>query len=110
MSKTQEYELRRTYIEKVLGTALKAKKGFESIKYAREIATDAEYIRICDVRGEAVTLNITGKGLEEVMTDVFKVAIYSVLGKHDKMTAPADIITDRAELLRLAPLFRATGL
>lgn len=109
MSRAKEYELRKMYIEKVLGTTLKARRGFQGIRYGREPLTDAEYIRISDIRGTTITLNITGRSLEQIMIDVFKVVVIGTMGKHERITVP-EIITDRETLLELAPLFKPTGL
>lgn len=105
MTRENEREIRRIYIERVLKLTLKAKKGFESIQYAVDRKTDAEYIRIKDKRGTSITLDITGEGLEDVMFSVFKIMIIGEMGKHDRLTAPANIITDSEDLLKVAPLF-----
>lgn len=105
MNREEERKLRALYINKVMKMALKPQKIFESIQYAMQRGTDSEYIRIKDKRGTAITLNITGNSLESVMHDIFKIVVIGEMGKHEKITPPANIITDRDELLRLAPLF-----
>ena len=64
MNKGQIYQRRKEYIELILGAMLKPKTGFDSIKYGRYNKTDKEYVRLTDLRGNAVTLNITGEKLE----------------------------------------------
>lgn len=105
MTREKEREIRKAYIERILKLALKPKKGFESIQYAIQRKTDAEYIRIKDKRGTSITLDITGESLEEIMLDICKIMIIGEMGKHEKLEAPANIIRDRNELLKLAPLF-----
>lgn len=105
MEKAKEYETRRAYIEKILGLALKPKTGFDYIRYAHETLTDREFVRIADKRGTHVTLEITAQPLEEIMADIFKIVLFGVMGKHDRMTVPGNIITDGAALLELAPIF-----
>ena len=110
MNKHDEFDVRQKYVEGILGQALKPKKGFGGIKYARNTMTDQAYIRISDLRGSAITLDITALTLEEVLTDVSKIVLVGVLGKHDKMTLPASIVTDGNDLLKLSPLFVQTGM
>ena len=105
MTREKEREIRKIYIERVLRLALKPKEGFESIQYAIHRKTDAEYIRIKDKRGTSITFDITGESLEEVMLDIFKITIIGEKGKHERIEAPANIIRNRNELLKLAPLF-----
>lgn len=105
MTREKEREIRKIYIERVLKLTLKPKKGFESIQYAVQRKTDAEYIRIKDIRGTSMTLNITGESLEDIMHSVFKIIIIGEIEKHERLTAPANIVTDRDELLKIAPLF-----
>ena len=102
-NRTKEMEARKFYIESVLGAALEAKTGFESIKYAAERPIDQEYIRISDLRGGFITIDITGEPLEKIMTDVFRIALS---GTADKFHTPVKIITDWDTLLKIAPLFR----
>lgn len=100
-NRTKEMEARKFYIESVLGAALEAKTGFESIKYAAERPIDQEYIRISDLRGGSITIDITGEPLEKIMTDVFRIALSG-----RRKYAPIKIITDSDALLKIAPLFR----
>lgn len=105
MNKENEYRIRRAYVEKVLALALKPKTGFDYIRYAKEAHTDREFIRIADKRGTHITLEVTAQPLEEIMQDVFKIALFGIMGKHDRITVPGNIITDGAALLELAPIF-----
>lgn len=107
MNREKEQQIKREYVEKVLALALKPKKGFGGITYATDRMTDSEYIRITDVRGSAATLNITACSLEEILGDVCKIVLVGVLGKHDRMQLPANLVTEDRELLRIAPLFNA---
>lgn len=105
MTRERECQIKREYIEMVLRLALRPKRGFDSIKYAKDRMTDNEYMRISDSRGSAVTLNITASTLEEILVDVSKIVLVGVLGRHDKMSLPASLVTEDRELLRIAPLF-----
>lgn len=105
MTREKEREIRKIYIERVLKLALKPRKGFESIQYAIQRRTDAEYIRIKDKRGTSMTLDITGESLEGVLLDICKIIVIGEMGKHERLIVPENIVTDREELLKLAPLF-----
>lgn len=105
MNREKERELRKMYIERVFGLTLKPKKGFESIRYAVDRKTDAEYIRIKDKRGTSMTIDITGDDLETVMFDICRIIVLSEIGKHEKLMPPDGLIRNREDLLKLAPLF-----
>lgn len=110
MNRNKEIRAREYYVNEVLFNAMRPKKAFGGIKYARDPITDQEYVKISDIRGAAVTLNITAYTLEDILTDVCKVILVGVLGKHDKMQLPAGIVTDGDQLIKIAPLFKERGL
>lgn len=110
MNRNKEVNARRHYVEDILCRAMQPKKGFESIRYATDSVKEQEYIKISDVRGSAVFINITGNSLEDILADVCKIMLIGILGKHDKMTLPAGIITDGEQLLKIAALFKERGL
>ena len=110
MNRNKEIRAREYYVNEILYNAMRPKKGFDNIKYARDSITDQEYVKISDIRGAAVTLNITAYTLEDILTDVCKVILVGVLGKHDKMQLPAGIVTDGDQLIKIAPLFKERGL
>ena len=102
MNKGQIYQRRKEYIELILGAMLKPKTGFDSIKYGRYNKTDKEYVRLTDLRGNAVTLNITGEKLERVME---MICDYVVNGPSGDIVINY-ILFDDATLYSLAPLFK----
>ena len=102
MNKGQIYQRRKEYIELILGAMLKAKPGFDSIKYGNYVKTDEEYIRLTDKRGYSVTLNITGEKLEKVME---MVCDYVANGPSGDIVINY-ILFDDAKLIALAPLFK----
>lgn len=110
MNRNKEIKAREYYINEILYNAMRPKKAFGGIKYARDPITDMEYVRISDIRGAAVTLNITAYTLEDILTDVCKVILVGVLGKHDKMQMPVGIVSDGDELIKISPLFKERGL
>ena len=101
MNRGQVYESRKRFIEDGIGTMMSARRDFDSIKYARSSVTDQEYIRIRDIFGTAVTIDITGVDLETILSDMCRVIL---LGE-EKISPPDGIVTDKAALREIAPLF-----
>lgn len=102
MDRIQDYNQRKAYIELALANMLKAKRGFDFIKYARAYRTDEEFIRIGDLRGCTVTFNITASPLSEIMEVVCDYVVSGPLGK----IAINHIVVDDEKLLYIAPLFK----
>ena len=100
MNKGQEYIARKTYVEKVLGAALKPMKDFAYIKYARTGLTEGEYVRISDTLGRAITLDITGMPLALVLNEIASIILAG------KNKAPYTVITDTKKLREISPLFK----
>lgn len=106
MTRQEEIRARKWYVEQVLGTAMKPLKGFDEMRYAHDMNTDAEYIRLTDVKGSSATLDITAMPLEDVLVNVGKILVLEAIDKHGRMEGPGGVITDRDALIRIAPLFR----
>ena len=102
MNNGQNYALRRRFIEHNIANVIGVKQDFLSIRYARSAVTDAEYIRIVDITGRAVTFNITGNSLEEIVNDIARIILMGVEDVH----APNGIVTNLEEMRKLAPLFK----
>ena len=98
----QNYAQKRAYVEVILANLMRVKKGFHYIKYARAALTDVEYIRIGDLRGTAVTLNVTALGLEDIM---MVVCDYIVNGPGGRIVINYIVHRDE-ELLKAAELFK----
>ena len=96
----QVYASRKNFIENGVGYLMAAKKDFESIQYARSAVTDREYVRIRDIFGKAVTIEITGDDLEKVLSDMCRV----ILMNEEKIAPPA-CVTDTDTLRKISPLF-----
>lgn len=93
---------RRNFIEHDIGKILAVKKDFDKIKYAHSGSTDAEYIRISDIIGSSVTLDVTALSLEDIFEEVCRV----VLITEDHPIPPRHLIDDRDKLRKIAPLFK----
>ena len=101
MNKGQVYESRKRFVEDGIGTMMMAKQDFESIRYARSSVTDQEYIRIRDVFGKAITIDITGVDLEDILSNMCRVILIS----EEKVTPPSGIVTDKDALRKISTLF-----
>ena len=102
MNRGQVYASRKNFIENGVGELMSAKRDFDSIKYARSAVTDREYVRISDVFGKSVTIEITGDDLEKILSDMSRV----ILMGEEKVSAPSGVITDKEMLRRISSLFR----
>lgn len=102
MNLGQNYAQKKAYIEVLLAGVMRAKKGFDYIKYARTGLTDEEYIRIGDLRGNAVTIDVTTFGIEDIM---MVICDYIVTGPTGKYVLPR-IIVDEDKLIKTARLFK----
>ena len=99
MNKGQIYASRKNFVESI-GELMAAKKDFLSIKYARSAVTDREYVRVYDIFGKAVTIEITGDDLEKILSDMCRI----ILMGEENVSAP-NCVTDMDMLRRIAPLF-----
>ncbi len=106
MTRQEAINARKWYVEKILGTAMRPLKGFDGMRYAHDRNTDAEYIRLTDVRGSSATLDITAMPLEDVLVNVSKILVLEAIDKHGRMEGPGGVITDRDALMKIAPLFK----
>ena len=102
MDRIQDYNKRKSYIELVLGRMLQAQRGFDFIKYRKVYKTEEEFIRIGDLRGCTITLNVTASPLEEIMKLVCDYVVSGPIGK----IAVKHLVTDNEKLMEIAPLFR----
>lgn len=100
MNRGQVYESRKRFVVDGIGRMMQAKRDFGSIKYARSAITDREYVRVQDIFGKAVTIEITGDDLEKILTDMCRV----ILMGEEKVSSP-NCITDLATLRKISPLF-----
>lgn len=102
MNLGQNYAQKKAYIEVLLSGVMRAKKGFDYIKYARTGLTDEEYIRIGDLRGNAVTIDVTTFDIEDIM---MVICDYIVTGPTGKYVLPR-IVVDEDKLIKTARLFK----
>jgi len=101
----QVYASRKNFVENGIGSLMTAKEGFESIKYARSAVTDREYVRIRDIFGNAVTIEITGDDPERIFSNMCRYIVFCEKTKEEKIIPPSGIVTDKNLLIKIAPLF-----
>lgn len=101
MNRGQIYANRKNFVEENIGLLMSVKKDYGYIKYARKDISDSEYMRIGDIFGNALTLDITGRSLEDIFEDVSRINLIS----KEKITPPDNIITDKETLRKIATLF-----
>ena len=101
MNRGQVFESRKRYVEDGIGTIMTVKQDFAYIKYARQATTDAEYMRIGDIQGRAVTLDITAKSLEDIFEDISRINLV----KKENIAPPSGIVSDPNVLRNISPLF-----
>ena len=74
VSKTnaEYYDLRKTYIEGALQMALTPIRSFDGIEYTRKPLTGEEFVKISDLTGATMFLEVTGMTRAEILKDVAK--------------------------------------
>jgi hypothetical protein len=98
----QIYASRKDFVESGIKPLMKAKQDFQDLRYARSSITNREYIRITDITGKALTLDITGDSLEKILMDASRI----ILMGEEKVHAPTGTIIDMEVLRKIAPLFQ----
>ena len=102
MTEGQGYTAKAFFIENTVARFLKNKEDFGRIKYGRTLKTGKEYMRISDIQGNAVTLDITGRSFEAIAEDVARILL---IGK-EKIAPPDNIVTDQEEKRSIYHLFK----
>lgn len=100
MNRGQFFESRKVFIEEGLGTIMQVKQDFDTIKYARS-SNEAEYVRISDILGRSVCLDITAMSLDDIFKDVCRIMLID----DDGVAKPRTVVTDINKLRSIAPLF-----
>ncbi len=96
------FESRKKFVETDLKRLMSVKKDFAYIKYARAGLTDCEYMRIGDVQGRAVTLDITARSLGDIFDDVSRI---NLLGQ-ENIAAPESVVHDADKLREISAYFK----
>lgn len=94
---------RRLYVEGHLFSCLKVFPVFEAVKYAKDVQTKREFIRITDSVGGKCYLEITGKPESDIFIAVATIVLMS-LGTVKK--PPEELIVSVEMKKAIAPLFK----
>ena len=100
-SKGEYYTDRERYVNG-LTLALSPLRDFGLIRYGRFYSTDEEYVKVADMIGNSVFLNVTAMSKAEILKDVARV----ILQGDEKGIVPRSLVTDKNEMRHAAPLFR----
>lgn len=101
-----ERKARKEYVEIKLCEVLKVKDDFEDIKYGRDVRTEQEYMRVRDIFGGHITINITNLELHEILNYACWVVLNGFV-REGGIPVPDGIVADKDELRKLAPLFKS---
>lgn len=93
------YVEKSNYVES-LNKTLSVLQDFESISYAWDALTGAEYVKLSDTLGGYVCLDVTGGNVATILENVVKTLL---LGD---TRPPMGIVCDRDRLRKIAHLFR----
>lgn len=85
---------RKRYIG-ALKECLSARNDFGSLDYVADIISENEYLILTDIIGQVLMLNITG--YNDAM-------IFHAIAEIECGKAPSNIISDKAEMMRIAKL------
>lgn len=99
---------RQEFIEIKLRDILKVKSDFEDIKYGRNSLTEKEYMRVKDIFGGHITIEITNLELSQILDYVSWIVVNGYITDDKGVACPdsGGIVTDRYELRKLAPIFK----
>jgi len=90
------YKERIEFVRK-MADVLSVTTDFGGVQYARESASEREYIKVFNTLGNAYYLNITSRSLEEVLYETL-----SVIMGHK----PQSLVQDIEDKRRIARLFK----
>lgn len=106
VSKTnaEYYDLRKTYIEGALQMALTPIRSFDRIEYTRKTLTSEEFVKISDLTGATMFLDVTGMTRAEILKDVARLILMDDI--NDSAIIPVGFVTDQDKKLGIAELFK----
>lgn len=97
------YDDRKAYIEG-LTIGLNALREFDGIEYIRKPLTGEEFVKVSDLTGASMFLEVTNMTKAEILKDVAKILLMGEID--DSRIIPHGFITDKERMLDVAELFR----
>ena len=104
INNAEYYSLRREYVEGALRMALTPIRSFDGIEYTKKTLTGDEFVKISDLTGATMFLNVTGMSRAEILKDVSRLILMDDI--NDSAIIPHGFVTDEDEKLTIAELFR----
>lgn len=97
------YDDRKAYVEG-LTIGLNALREFDGIEYTRKPLTGEEFVKISDLTGASIFLDVTEMTKAEILKDVAKVLLMGDID--DSRIIPQSFVADKEQMLDIAELFR----
>lgn len=97
------YDDRASYIEG-LAIGLNAIREFDGIEYTRKPLTGEEFVKISDLTGASMFLEVTKMTKAEILKDVARVLLMGDID--DSRIIPQSFVADKEQMLDIAELFR----
>lgn len=97
------YDDRKAYIEG-LTIGLNALREFDGIEYTRTPLTGEEFVKVSDLTGASMFLDVTEMTKAEILKDVARILLMGEI--NDDRIIPKGFVTDKDEILAIAELFR----
>lgn len=106
VSKTnaEYYIRRRDYVEGALQMALAPIRSFDGIEYTKKTLTGEEYVKVSDLTGATMFLDVTDMTQPEILKDIARLLLMGDI--EDSRVIPHGFVTDDEEKLAIAELFR----
>lgn len=106
VSKTnaEYYDLRKTYIEGALQMALSPIRSFDGIEYMRKSLTGEEFVKVSDLTGATMFLDVTGMTRAEILKDVARLVLMGDI--NDSAIIPVGFVFGTEQKLEIAELFK----
>lgn len=98
-----DISIRRKYIESV-SAFMEPLTYFGKIQYGRRAMTGEEVLKISEVTGDSMFLDVTGMDLNEIARDIAKWVLMGEIETGDMI--PKSLIASREGRLRAAELFK----
>lgn len=106
VSKTnaEYYDLRKSYVEGALQMALTPIRSFDGIEYTRKALTGEEFVKISDLTGATMFLEVTGMTRAEILKDIARLVLMDDI--NDSAVIPVGFVWGQEKKLEIAELFK----
>ena len=98
------FNLRKDYIEGALQMALTPIRSFDGIEYTRKALTGEEFVKVSDLTGATMFLNVTDMSRAEILKDIARLVLMDDI--NDSAIIPIGFVSDEETKLDIAELFK----